>query len=57
MGELVKDLDEWLKQTLESPLGQLAVLLLIPVVKLVYGYLQDRRKRKVSPPGPSSAKA
>ena len=57
MGYDVKDLDEWLKQTLESPLGQLAVLLLIPVVKLVYGYLQDRRKRKAQPQGPSSAKA
>lgn len=53
----MKDLDEWLKQTLESPLGQLAVLLLIPLVKLAYGYLQDRRKRKASPQGPSSAKA
>lgn len=57
MGWNVREIEKWLTETLDSPLGQLALLLLIPLAKLVYGYLRDRQKPKTQPPGPSSVRA
>lgn len=53
----MKELEQWLTDQLDSPMGQLALLLLVPLVRLVYGYLRDRQKRKTQPPPPSAAKA